>query len=109
MCGHALSDHDKNVRFEWPDPVRFSELKENTPGTWLSHADACTSVDYADLALDGFLANNVPPWKVFEAPVQLRVRNVDHTPYCVSSDDELLESVLSTVWPHDDILDVLPD
>ena len=157
MCGHALSDHDKHIRFEWPDPVRFSELKQNTPGTWLSHADAYTSVmmqvpgisafvrallpvqltgghtvtfgvwvaispddlqstykkwwddEYANLALAGVLANNVPPWKLFGAPVQLRVRNVDHTPYCVSSTDESLESVLSTVWPHEDILAALPD
>ena len=157
LCGHALSDHDKNIRFEWPDPVRFSELKENTPGTWLSHADAYTSVmmqvpgispfvrallpvhltgghsvtfgvwvaispddlqrtyrtwwdeDYQNLALDGVLANDVPPWKLVGLPVKLRVLNVDHTPYCVSSSDELVESVLSEVWPHDDILAAWPD
>jgi hypothetical protein len=157
MCGHALSDHDKHIRFELPDPVLASELKLSTPGTWLSHADAYTSVmmqvpgispfvrallpvrldgghsvtfgvwvaispddlqstykkwwddDYANLVLSGVLANDVPPWKLLGAPVELRVRDVNHTPYCVSSTDELLETVLSTVWPHEDILAALPD
>jgi hypothetical protein len=157
MCGRALSDHDKQVRFELPDPVLSSELKLNTPGTWLSHADAYTSVmmqvpgiapfvrallpvhldggysvtfgvwvaispddlqstfkvwlddEYANLILNGVLANDVPPWKLLGAPVELRVRDIDHTPYCVSSTDELLETVLSTVWPHEDVLAALPD
>ena len=155
ICGHALPDHDKHVRFELPDPVLNSTLKLNTPGTWLSHEDATTSVmmqvpgagpfvrallpvrltgghtitfgvwisispddlqrtfklwwedDYVNLVLEGVLANDVPPWKLLGAPVKLQVRNKDHTPYCVASADRLLESVLSTTWPHDEILAAL--
>jgi hypothetical protein len=61
------------------------------------------------LVLRGVLANDVPPWQLLGAPVELRVRDINHTPYCVSSTDELLETVLSTIWPHEDVLAALPE
>ena len=36
------------------------------------------------------------------------VLNSDETPYCVSSDDPSLRSVLESEWPHADVLDVCP-
>lgn len=44
MCGHAVSEHDRQVRFELPDPVLHSVLQLDVPGTWLSHEDANKSV-----------------------------------------------------------------
>lgn len=59
---------------------------------------------YIDLQLDGVLANDIAPWKLVGLPVRLRVLDKEHTPYCVSSSDPLLESVLSSTWAHEKIL-----
>ena len=58
---------------------------------------------YADLKFTGYLANRIQPWGLFAVPVNLAVRNVDQTPYCVSS----LNEDLTREWPHD-ILESLP-
>jgi len=44
MCGRATDSHDRNIRFTLPDPVAVTELRELSPGTWMSHLDARTSV-----------------------------------------------------------------
>ena len=63
---------------------------------------------YQDLALQGFLANSIPPWNLFGVPVSLTVRDQDHVPYCSASPDQHLERVLRDQWPHAEILDALP-
>lgn len=75
------------------DPSRFSEAV----AAW--HAP-----DYADLRLDGWLANAIPPWGLLAAPVHAVVRDPGHTPYCDSSTDPDLTAVLRDEWPHEAIL-----
>ncbi len=54
--------------------------------------------------MSGWLANAVPPWGMLAAPVDLAVRDPEHTPYCVDSPEPLLAKVLHDQWPHDEIL-----
>jgi hypothetical protein len=151
-CGRSLDAHDRHVRFGLPDPVLALPEREQTPGTWLSHATPRESVmmqtpnvgafvrallpvhltgghtitygvwlainpaelrptfsvwwepQYADLQLDGYLANALPRWGLLRAPVHAVVRDIDETPYCVSSTDAELARVLAGEWDHDDFL-----
>ena len=61
---------------------------------------------YADLVIDGRLANMLPPWETetYGKPMQVAVRNRDEVPYAVSSIDEFLQTVLTKEWPHEDVL-----
>ena len=150
-----MSAHERDVRFQLPDPVLKSPDQHRAEGSWLSHKDPNTSVmmmvpeigtfvrallpvrlteghsvrfgvwvaihpddlqrtfsvwlepEYADLTLAGYLANNIEPWGLLASPVNLAVRNVDHTPYCVGSSSPELEGLLTSEWPHS-ILDSLP-
>jgi hypothetical protein len=63
---------------------------------------------YADLRLDGFLANAVQPWGLLYAPVSLEVRDPEQTPYCAASSDPDLSRVLADQWPHEEVLRALP-
>ena len=63
--------------------------------------------EYADLELTGALANALPGVDVLAAPVVVRVRDVEETPYVDSSSDALLTRVLSEEFPHDQVLDLL--
>jgi hypothetical protein len=62
----------------------------------------------AELELDGFLANSLPGWDCLGSPVHLIVRNPEHTPYVVASDDQDLQAVLRGRWPHESVLSLLP-
>lgn len=44
MCGRDRDIHNQDVRFSLPDPVLALPEGERTPGTWMSHPDANTSV-----------------------------------------------------------------
>lgn len=44
MCGRSRDAHNRHVRFKLPDPVLDTPLQERTPGTWMSHGDAVSSV-----------------------------------------------------------------
>jgi hypothetical protein len=44
MCGRPTDSHTRNIRFTLPDPVAVTELRDQAPGTWMSHLDATTSV-----------------------------------------------------------------
>jgi hypothetical protein len=97
-------------------PVRLTGGFTVTYGLWvgirpedLQHAfEVWWEPEYADLRLTGLLANEVRPWGLLGAHVDLAVLNVDATPYCVSSDDPQLRQVLSQQWPHDHVLATLP-
>jgi len=41
---------------------------------------------------------------VLFAPVDLVVRDPDHTPYCVAGDSDELREVLTREWDHDLVL-----
>lgn len=44
MCGRSRDAHNRHVRFRLPDPVLKAPDQERTPGTWMSHGDANSSV-----------------------------------------------------------------
>lgn len=96
-------------------PIRLTEGHTVRFGVWVAihpdDAQEAASVwlepEYADLTLPGYLANRIEPWGLLASPVNLAVRNVDHTPYCVSSPNTELEDVLTKEWPHS-ILASLP-
>ena len=140
-----------------PDPVLDAADQEPSPGTWMSHDDAETSVmmqvdgigafvrallsvrltdgheltfglwlgvspedlqrahrdwwepSYSSLVLDGLIANDVQPWGLLGKPARAVVRDPNETPYLDSSDDHLVQHVLSDEWDHDYVLDALPE
>lgn len=44
MCGRSRQAHNQHVRFRLPDPVVAAPQQDRTPGTWMSHGDATSSV-----------------------------------------------------------------
>jgi hypothetical protein len=97
-------------------PVRLTGGYTVTFGVWAAiHPDDLQRAfavwwepGYADLRLDGILANSVKPWGLLYAPVSLEVRDPGHTPYCAASSDPELSRVLTDEWPHEDVLAALP-
>ena len=93
-------------------PIRLTEGHQITYGVWLAINpaqlrglfDLWHKPEYGDLKLDGWLANSIQPWGLLAAPVRAVVRDTDHTPYCDSSTDDMLDAVLHRVWPHDTVL-----
>lgn len=97
-------------------PVSLTGGHTVTYGVWVGiHPDdlrrtfaVWEAPEYAELELDGRLANTIGPWSVLGSPVHLAIRSPDETPYCDSSDDPVLRDILSTTWPHDEVLTTLP-
>jgi hypothetical protein len=71
--------------------------------------DTWWSPEYAQLQMDGRLANALPVWEVFGVPVSLAVTDPEATPYCVASADRGLQAVLTNEWDHEPVLSGLPD
>lgn len=44
LCGRALEEHDRDVRFRLPEPVLRLPDQERTEGTWLSEPDPNVAV-----------------------------------------------------------------
>lgn len=157
MCGRSRDSHNRHVRFRLPDPVLRAPERERTPGTWMSHADAVSSVmlqvpgvgsfvrvllpvtllggdtvTYGvwlgvhpddlqrafrewwtpmclELVLEGRIANDVQPWGLLAKPATAVVRNPEETPYLAHSMDPVAERVLTQEWPHEEVLDALPE
>ena len=90
-------------------PINLAGGGKITYGVWLAIDpeelprifSAWWAPEYADLEINGFLANPVPPWGLLGAPVQAVVRDVDETPYCAHSAHPELERVLTAEWPLD--------
>jgi hypothetical protein len=84
-------------------PVRLTGGHTVTYGVWVGiHPSdlqrafaAWWQPDYADLRLDGVLANALQPWGLLAAPVSLAVPDPEQTPYCAYSPDPLLSRVLT--------------
>lgn len=97
-------------------PIRLSGGYTLTFGVWLAiHPDDLQraarlwwSPQYAELRLDGWLANVVPPWALLAAPVTAVVRDPDQTPYCDQSAEPMLARILAEEWPHEEVLSALP-
>lgn len=95
-------------------PTHLSGGYTVTFGAWLGvHPDDLRKAyevwwtdAYADLVIDGRLANMLPPWEseTYDKPMQAAVRNRDEVPYAVSSTDESLHTVLTKEWPHEQVL-----
>lgn len=97
-------------------PVRLTGGYEVTFGVWVGvHPDdlgraydAWWTSGYSELRLEGRLANRLASWDVYAAPVQLAVLDTEAIPYCVSSTDPDLASVLGAEWDHEKVLAALP-
>lgn len=97
-------------------PVRLTGGYSVTFGVWvgihpddLQRAFKCWwAPEYADLELEGRLANALRPWGLLAAPVELKVLDENHTPYVVGSTNDQLKAVLAREWSHAEVLDALP-
>lgn len=72
-------------------------------------ASVWTEPEYADLQMEGHLANAIEPWGLADAPVVVGVLDTEHTPYVVDSPDEHMRAVLDLEWEHQQVLATLPD
>jgi hypothetical protein len=96
--------------------TRLDDGYQVTFGVWLGiHPERLQSTfavwwepEYVDLRLDGVLANSIEPWGLFPAPATATVRDPEETPYVTASSDPLLAEVLTSTWPHDQVLPHLP-
>ena len=89
-----------------------------TYGLWLGvHPDELKKLweiwerpAYLGHEFQGWCANAVPPWKetVLAAPVLARAQKQDELPRVISSDHEIMATVLEKEWPHDYVLAGLP-
>jgi hypothetical protein len=82
---------------------------EVSPADLRSTFDIWFDPAYANLQLNGRLANPVLPWGLLGAPVAAVVRDPDQTPYCASSSDETLNRVLTDEWDHEMVLGTVAD
>ncbi|MCV2393134.1 DUF2199 domain-containing protein [Actinotalea sp. M2MS4P-6] len=97
-------------------PIPLSGGFSVTFGAWLGvHPDDLQRAfrvwhapAYADLDLDGRLANDLLDRGVLGAPARATVLNVLHTPYVTTSTDERLVELLRGPSDHDDVLSHLP-
>jgi hypothetical protein len=97
-------------------PVALTGGFTVTFGLWLGVAavDLHRAVEqwwaptYAELLLDGHIANDVRPWGLLARPATAVVRDPDQTPYLDSSPDPETRRVLTEQWPHDEVLGALP-
>jgi hypothetical protein len=95
-------------------PVRLTGGYSQTFGVWLGvHPDDLKRAwevwptdEYRDLALEGVLANAIPPWdaEVFGAPARATVVDKEHAPYITASTHAVLSEILTSDWPHAQIL-----
>jgi hypothetical protein len=97
-------------------PVQLTGGYTVTFGVWVGvHPDDLRRAfdtwwapEYADLRIEGRLANALPAWEVFGVPVTLAVTDPEATPYCVNSSDAELAKVLTAEWDHEPVLADLP-
>jgi hypothetical protein len=93
-------------------PVRLQGGHTLTFGLWLGVEGSALhrawerwwSPSYAELVLDGFIANDVQPWGLLGRPAHAVVHDRDAVPYLDSSEDELVTRVLAEEWDHDAVI-----
>jgi hypothetical protein len=64
---------------------------------------------YPELVLEGRIANDVQPWSLLARSATATVPRADQTPYLTESDDDLVRQVITQEWPHEPVLDALPN
>ena len=93
-------------------PIRLSGGHAVTFGVWVGVSPddlqrafrLWWAPEYAELVIEGLLANALPGWGMLAAPVRATVRNPDETPYCTRSADPSLARLLTEEWPHEQVL-----
>jgi hypothetical protein len=95
-------------------PIRLTGGFSLTVGTWLAiHPDRLRGIwevwetpAYAGLALDGLLANAIPPWgdRTLGTPVEAAVRDPGQFPYVERGREAVVQKAIATEWAHEDIL-----
>jgi hypothetical protein len=95
-------------------PVHLTGGYTVTFGAWLGvHPDDLRRAyeiwfkpEYAQLELDGVLANMLPPWEeqTYRHPLRVAVRDPDEVPWAVGSTDADLQRILTDEWSHDFVL-----
>jgi len=90
-------------------PVRMDGGFAVNYGTWLEvHAETFREAwqtwnmpEYAELELEGYLANVIEPWGAFpHALTKATVRNTDEVPVVTSSASADIQKFLDTEWKH---------
>ena len=97
-------------------PVQLTGGYSLTFGVWIAVRDADLrrayetwwEPAYADLAIDGYLANDILPFGLGGRPVRIEARKENTLPECASSPDPELACVLDATWNHREVLDELP-
>ncbi|MGW4941631.1 DUF2199 domain-containing protein [Actinoplanes sp. NPDC004185] len=76
------------------------------PAPMLQHAsEIWEAPEYADLRLEGTVANAVQPWaEMLGAPARAEVREPDAIPYLVADEGTLMHRILHDEWDRDDVL-----
>jgi hypothetical protein len=94
-------------------PVKLSDGYAVDFGAWLEvHSEDFRTAwrtwnfpEYADLELEGYLANDIAPWgRLPHALVKATVRDMDQVPFVKSSDDESIGRILTVEWPHAEVI-----
>ena len=75
------------VRLAGGHTVNYGVWVAIDPGDLRRAFDVWCQPEYAQLRLDGVLANVLQPWGLLAAPVSLVVRDPEQTPYCAASPD----------------------
>ena len=94
-------------------PVKLTDGFAVNFGTWLEiHAEDFKKAwtnwnfpEYADLEIEGYVANAITPWGEFpHALVRAVVRDVTQVPFLASCPDPLVTRILGDTWPHAEVL-----
>jgi hypothetical protein len=94
-------------------PVKLTDGYSALFGTWLEiDADdfrkawnAWNFPEYADLVVEGYVANEIEPWKRLPHElVRAVVRDMAQVPYLASSANLLTTKIIEDTWPHDEVL-----
>lgn len=99
-------------------PVQLTDGFSVAFGTWLEVADedfrsawkSWNAPEYADLTMEGYVANEIEPWSPFpHALVRAVVRDVEQVPFLATSADPVFSRILGETLPHADVLNRYSD
>jgi hypothetical protein len=94
-------------------PVNLTDGFSVNFGTWLEiHGEDFKKAwtnwnfpEYADLEIEGYVANAITPWGEFPHKlVRAVVRDVTQVPFLASCPDPLVTRILGDTWPHAEVL-----
>lgn len=93
--------------------VRLDDGSRVDFGTWLEiHSEDFRTAwqtwnfpEYADLAVEGYLANSIDPWgQLPHVLVKATVRDVDEVPVLTSCPEFDVMRIIDGIWPRDEVL-----